>query len=150
MSALRQRLMEVLTTSKDELSSITEEEAAIKSNPSKWSRKEILGHLIDSAINNLQRFTEAQFHPKPYRMRGYDQDALVSSNNYQDDDFQNILSFWLAINKRIASVMGAQTEETLQFEIKTLDDTIVDLNYLMSDYIDHMVHHLRQIRDYSA
>ena len=146
MSKLRQRLLETLATSKDELSSISEEAASRKSDPSKWSQKEILGHLIDSAVNNLQRFTEVQFQPQPYHMRGYDQDGLVIANNYQNDDFQSILAFWLAINRRIAAVMASQNEETLKFKIKGIDGTTVDLNYLMTDYIDHMIHHLRQIQ----
>ena len=148
MSDLRQRLIETLTESQGVLSSISESEASFKSHPAKWSRKEILGHLVDSAINNLQRFTEVQFKTKPYQMRGYNQDALVTSNNYQNDNFQNITALWIAINNRIAMVMEHQTEESLGFKIKTLDGGLVDLQYLMTDYIDHMRHHLRQIEEY--
>jgi len=149
MSDLKQRLLETMSSVKDELEKMTEEEAAIKSNPSRWSRKEILGHLIDSAINNLQRFTEVQFQPKPYHIRRYDQDALVLANDYQHSNFRDITRFWWAINQRIATLMGDQSEDTLKFDIKTTDDKLVDLNYLMSDYIDHMHHHLRQIQKYA-
>ena len=51
--------------------------------PGKWSPQEILGHLIDSAINNLRRFTEIQFLPQPFTVVGYKQDDLVIVNNYQ-------------------------------------------------------------------
>ena len=58
------------------------EELAQRPAPSKWSKKEILGHLVDSGVNNLQRFTEIQFHPKPYVLRNYNQDELVKINDY--------------------------------------------------------------------
>ena len=48
----------------------------------KWSQKEMLGHLIDSGINNLQRFTEVQFETKSYRIRDYNQNELPKANNY--------------------------------------------------------------------
>ena len=60
------------------------EEMDFKPTPAKWSKKEILGHLVDSGINNLQRFTEIQYQPKPYPIRGYDQDDLVRVNDYQN------------------------------------------------------------------
>ncbi len=56
----------------------------------KWSKKEILGHLIDSGINNLQRFTEIQFLEKPYKIRPYNQDELVKANNYQNKNSQEL------------------------------------------------------------
>ena len=51
-----------------------------KPESGKWSKKEILGHLIDSAINNIQRFTEIQNSEKPYVIKTYNSDALVNAN----------------------------------------------------------------------
>jgi hypothetical protein len=79
-----------------------------KPSPGKWSKKEILGHLVDSGINNLQRFTEIQFEAKPYKIRRYDQDALVKANDYQNADINEIKNFLLAINTRIINLIGSK------------------------------------------
>lgn len=124
----------------------TEEEISKKPSPSKWSKKEIFGHLIDSAVNNLQRFTEIQFESKPYKIRKYNQDELVKANNYQYSDIKEILGFWLSINKRIAAIMNDQTDETLDYEIELDAGKISDLRFLMNDYLDHMEYHLNQLK----
>jgi len=58
------------------------EEMKYNSEPGKWSKQQILGHLIDSAINNLKRFTEIQILPQPFKIISYQQDELVIVNNY--------------------------------------------------------------------
>ncbi len=116
-----------------------------KSSPKKWSKKEILGHLVDSGINNLQRFTEIQTENKPYRIRLYKQDELVKANDYQHADLNEITDFWLAINNRICYVIRQQTEETLNYEIELDSGEISDLRFLINDYINHLEHHLNQI-----
>ena len=127
----------VLNSSEDKLSR--------KIRPDKWSKKEILGHLVDSGINNLQRFTEIQFKEKPYQLRYYDQDELVQANHYQDALVKDILDMLLAINKRIIEVIGFQTNETLKFEIITFDNVEMDFKGLIEDYINHFEHHTKQI-----
>ena len=126
-------------------SSTPEIELAAKPSVDKWSKKEILGHLVDSAINNLQRFTEIQFHAKPYKIRKYNQDELVKANDYQNTATQEIVDFWIAINHRINSLIKKQTESSLGYEIEFDADTKSNLRYLMTDYVDHMEHHLKQI-----
>lgn len=123
----------------------TDEEMEYKASRLKWSKREILGHLIDSAVNNLQRFTEIQFQPKPLKIRKYDQDGLVSANNYQHSDTESLLNLWLALNERIGDVMETQTKETLAYAIELPDGTSSDLRFLMTDYVDHLEHHIRQL-----
>ncbi len=113
--------------------------------PNKWSKKEILGHLIDSGIHNLQRFTEIHRAVKPYKIRKYEQDDLVIANHYQHADIEEISDFWVAVNKRIAYIMNQQTEETLQYTIELDHREIRDLRFLMVDYVEHLEHHLNQI-----
>jgi hypothetical protein len=121
------------------------EEAELKSAPSKWSKKEILGHLCDSAINNLQRFTEIQFEAKPYKIRRYQQDDLVTAIGYQQMPIQKVLELWLALNSQIIWVMKLQTKESLNYEIIVGDSEIKTLRWLMIDYVNHLEHHLAQI-----
>ncbi len=127
---------------------ITEMEEGILSSrpgPGRWSKKEELGHLIDSALNNLRRFTEIDFMAKPYSILPYDQDALVRVNDYQSEHTKNLVDLWYALNRRIMAVADAQTEETLRYAIVLHDGTTSDLHFLIVDYVDHLEHHLRRI-----
>lgn len=116
-----------------------------KPAPNKWSKKEILGHLIDSAINNLKRFTEAQFLPSPYRLQKYRQDDLVRVNAYQRVDVQEILTLWLALNRQIAHVVEGMKTEHLDKSVILDDGSMTDLRFLVVDYVEHMEHHVKQI-----
>ena len=87
-------LNELLTVDFELISKISKENMSFKENSEKWSKKEILGHLIDSGINNLQRFTEIQFENKPYRIRNYKQKELVKANDYKKSDIKELLNFW--------------------------------------------------------
>lgn len=123
--------------------------SGIKHKPSqeKWSKQEIIGHLIDSAINNLQRFTEIQFEPTPYRIRQYKQDELVKANAYQDADSERLFALWISLNFRILDLMKRQTETTLRHPITLYDGKLSDLRFLMTDYVDHLEHHVRQLQE---
>jgi hypothetical protein len=113
--------------------------------PGKWSRKQILGHLIDSAINNLTRFTEIGYQPHPYMYREYNQAELVKVNNYQEMPTSELLQLWLSLNKQIARIMASATDERLNLKIQFTDDSVSDLRYIMHDYPEHLEHHMKQI-----
>lgn len=127
------------------INNASDKKLSIKPAPEKWSQKEILGHLIDSAINNLQRFTEIQFSEKPFQITRYNQDGLVKANAYQSTELNELFDLWLCLNERIATVMKAQTEETLAYQIISPDGENIDLKFLMEDYVVHLEHHLKQI-----
>jgi len=118
-----------------------------KPAPGKWSKKEILGHLIDSAINNLKRFTEIHFLPQPYKVISYDQVNLVIVNDYQNQPLDQLLDLWQALNRQIVSVVRNIPAEKLscpvdpQYENKELKT----LGWIICDYVAHMEHHFRQI-----
>ena len=116
-----------------------------KSSTNKWSKNEILGHLIDSAINNLKRFTECQFSNEPYLVTAYNQDELVKLNKYQERKFDDLLKLWCHLNKQIAFIFKDISEEQLKTKINLYDLSICDLEFLIEDYITHMKHHLNQI-----
>ena len=116
-----------------------------KSSTDKWSKSEILGHLIDSAINNLKRFTECQFSNEPYLVTAYNQDELVKLNKYQERKFDDLLKLWCHLNKQIAFIFKDISEEQLKTKINLYDLSICDLEFLIEDYITHMKHHLKQI-----
>jgi len=139
------RLESLINQILDYVNSTSDDELSKKLNPQKWSKKEVLGHLIDSGINNLQRFTEIQFEEKPYRLTSYRQDELVQANNYQMAETHNLLELLIALNKRIISVIKTQTEKTLSHEVIDSENAKFDLKYLIEDYVDHFEHHTKQI-----
>src|SRR6267142_2926192 len=86
------------------ISAISEQEFSAKPLPHKWSRKEVLGHLIDSAQNNLRRFICGQYESTPPKIV-YDQNQWVAFNNYLETDSKEAIALWQLINKRIVAVL---------------------------------------------
>src|ERR1044072_3203632 len=116
-----------------------------KPAPGKWSKQEILGHLIDSAINNLKRFTDTQYFPQPYTVIRYNQDELVIINRYQQLPLAHLLQLWSVLNKQILQVLGNIPQEKLTYTIITPAGDPHTLEWLAIDYVEHMEHHLKQI-----
>lgn len=116
-----------------------------KPSPEVWSKREILGHLVDSAINNLRRFTEAQLSKDVYEIFAYDQDGLVKVNDYQHKNTNELFSLWLYLNSHIAFILKDLTEEQLNIKINVFGMSICTLEFLIEEYIDHLKHHLKQI-----
>ena len=112
----------------------------------KWSKKEVLGHLIDSAVHNLVRFTEINYAAKPYRHRPYNQIDLVNLNQYQTKDINELNQLWLSLNMQIIRIMKAVDEKALDYKIILSDESVIDLRFLMTDYVEHLEHHINQIR----
>lgn len=115
-------------------------------NPGKWSKKEILGHLVDSAIHNLVRFTEINYLEKPYRHRPYNQIDLVNLNRYQKTEIQELIQLWFSVNKQIVRIMKSVDEKALDYKIILADESEIDLRFLMTDYVEHLEHHINQIK----
>lgn len=114
--------------------------------PGKWSKKEILGHLVDSAIHNLVRFTEINYMEKPYHHRPYNQIDLVNLNQYQTKDIAELNQLWLSLNKQIIRIMKSADKKALDYKIILSDESVIDLRFLMTDYVEHLEHHINQIR----
>jgi len=145
MTEITNKLEQLLKSGLENISRSSEQEMNRKSSPEKWSKKEILGHLIDSGINNLQRFTEIQFEDKPYKIRKYKQNELVKANDYQNAESKEIVDFWLSINNRILNLIKQQPEINLNHKIELDKNNISDFRFLIEDYVDHLEHHLNQI-----
>ncbi|KIC02103.1 hypothetical protein OA88_10240 [Flavobacterium sp. JRM] len=114
--------------------------------PEKWSKKEILGHLVDSSIHNLVRFTEINYLPKPYNHRPYNQKDLVTINQYQTMEMEELIQLWYSINKQIIRLFKSVDEKALDYEILLSDGTMINLDFLMKDYVEHLEHHINQIK----
>ena len=123
------------------------EEMLRRPAPGKWSKQEILGHLIDSAINNLKRFTEIQFLPQPYKVISYDQVNLVIVNDYQNLPLDQLLDLWQALNRQIVSVVKNIPPDKLNYHVDPQYENkeLKTLGWIISDYVAHMEHHFRQV-----
>lgn len=125
---------------------ISDTEWADKPNPRKWSKKEILGHLIDSAMNNIKRFNEVQFlTEKPYVVHKYQQDELVKSNQYQDLPVDHLISLWTSVNMQIVFILRVLSNESLEIAIQTPEGETQNVGWLVDDYVVHLRHHLAQL-----
>lgn len=121
---------------------IPEEEFSAKPLPHKWSKKEVIGHLIDSAHNNLRRFICGQYETVPSKIV-YDQDYWVIANRYQNMKKEDILLLWRMLNERIAVVLEHMPEENYTKQSET--SARHTLEWLAIDYVKHMKHHLNQV-----
>jgi hypothetical protein len=113
----------------------------------KWSKKEVLGHLIDSAINNLKRFTDAQYARLPYEVVTYQQVDLVVINDYQNLPLDHLLELWQSLNRQIVYVVRNIDEEKLNYSVdpRYENGELKTLGWIIVDYVAHMEHHFRQI-----
>ncbi|MEN9685905.1 MAG: hypothetical protein RLZZ28_1691, partial [Bacteroidota bacterium] len=85
--------------------------------PGKWSKQQVLGHLIDSAINNLKRFTEIQFSEQPYLVLAYAQDELMAVNHYQDLPLYHLIQLYLSLNQQIIYVIKQVPADKLYYHV---------------------------------
>jgi hypothetical protein len=116
-----------------------------KPAPEKWSKKEILGHLVDSAANNHLRFVRAQLAEKEFVSFAYEQNFFVSSQQYQNCSSADLVAFWQAYNIHLAHVIQHINPEVLGTLCRIGNYEPVTFEFLVKDYNDHLVHHLNQI-----
>jgi hypothetical protein len=148
-------LQSVVACSTPALLAVSEAKSARHPAPGKWSPRQVLGHLIDSASNNHQRFVRAQFQDDLV-FPGYEQDAWVRVQQYQEAPWAELVALWRAFNLHLARVMAATPEavRTREHSRHNLDEIAwqtvapgepTTLDCFMSDYVNHLKHHLRQI-----
>jgi len=112
---------------------------------SKWSKKEIMGHLCDSATNNHHRFVKIQFEKQPFIVVPYNQNNWVLIQDYQSIPTSEIIVFWTTLNRHIVRVISKIPEEKLLYLCDIGDNKSITLSELIQDYLRHMDHHLIQI-----
>jgi len=136
-------LSSVVTRALPRLSAIPERAAGQKPAPNKWSKKEILGHLIDSAANNHQRFIRLQLE-HDINLAGYEQDGWVRVSRYQDLPWTEIIAVWAAYNRHLATIIESIDPSALD-HVWHSPGGDVTLEFIATDYVRHLEHHLQQI-----
>jgi len=109
-----------------------------------WTRKQIVGHLLDSAANNRQRFVRAAIDGQ-YAGPGYAQDAWVAAHGYADESWETLLRWWQAEHEILATVVERIPEERLEAKCVVADDAPVTLRFLIEDYLRHQRLHFTQL-----
>jgi len=143
--SLASSLEKVLAFEYVNLRVLSDEQAAIRpAGPDSWSRKEELGHLIDSAVNNHIRFVRASLEPE-YTGQGYDQDGWVRAHGYHELAWSTLLEMWRQHNELLARVVKRIPEQRLATPCHFPSAAPVTLRFLIEDYVLHMQHHLDHI-----
>lgn len=134
---------------------IPEDTSAVPVSAGKWSPKQIVGHLIDSAANNHQRFVRAQF-TDDLIFPGYEQEAWVEVQHYNDEPWPDLIQLWRQYNLHLCHVMSSIPEDVrmkprarhsldrIAWQLVGADKPVT-LEYFMRDYAGHLQHHLDQI-----
>lgn len=125
-----------------------EEDLSLKPAPHKWSKKEILGHLCDSAQNNLQRFIRGQYYAEPPHIV-YHQNEWVELAHYQNYDTKQLVNLWATLNQHLCWVLDHMSPDNYSKNCNTGKSEIElhNLQWLAIDYVSHLKHHLRQITE---
>jgi hypothetical protein len=143
MQALEQ-LRSLINEIPTRLNHLSRSQVELKPSPSKWSPKEELGHLLDSAANNHQRIVRTQLEDKP-KMPGYDGNAWVELHGYQQRNWQQMIELWRALNQQLIAAAEAVPDPAWSRTCTIADSQLLTLEFVFRDYIEHMMHHLTHI-----
>jgi hypothetical protein len=110
-----------------------------------WTRKQIVGHLLDSAANNRQRFVRSAIDGH-YTGPKYAQDAWVAAHGYASQPWDTLVRWWLAEHEILAAIVDRIPEERLEAICTVGDDKPVTLRFLIEDYLAHQQWHFLQLK----
>ncbi len=138
------QLLVLTKSAKPRLLSISEAKAGEKPLAEKWSLKEILGHLIDSATNNHHRIVRMQASADIGTFT-YEQEHWVNSQHYQEEQWENVVELWYRYNVHVAHVIAHVDEASLNNRCDMGYEIPAPLRFVIEDYVRHVQHHLDQI-----
>ncbi len=145
MTELSNRLETLVWKTKQHFDDVSDAESSKAAIAGGWSRKQILGHLIDSASNNHQRFVRALLQDEIH-LPNYDQEGCVRVERYQELQWGQLVALWASYNRFLAHVLSGVPETKLSTPCFIGDNPVMTLEELAVDYLHHMEHHLEQIK----
>ena len=144
MQIIINELQVVIGECNEKMWAIGEDQFYAKPIPRKWSKIEILGHLIDSAQNNLRRFICGQYESTP-ALVSYNQDMWVTANQYTNANKEDLIQLWTLLNQRIISVLDSMPASAYEKYCPIGTGGQQTLKWFAADYVEHLKHHLNQI-----
>jgi hypothetical protein len=141
---LSARLLQAVNAAEPRLLEVTADESLKPVLQGGWSRRQVIGHLIDSASNNHQRFVRAML-ADALTFPGYDQAGNVRVQAVQDVDWELLVSLWASYNRYLAHVIGQLPEGKLDMHCTIGNGEPVTLRFVAEDYVVHLLHHLEQV-----
>jgi hypothetical protein len=144
MSELAARLLKIVDGAEPRLIAVSASESLVPVLRGGWSRRQVMGHLIDSASNNHQRFVRAML-ADALEFPGYDQAGNVRVQAVQEAGWELLVSLWASYNRYLAHVIGQLPEDKLDMSCRIGNGEPVTLRFVAVDYVEHLMHHLGQI-----
>ena len=143
MKHIAKQLEELVNEYTPLMKAIDPDSLAHKPAPNKWSKKEIIGHLIDSALTNSRRFIVAQYEESPHIV--YAQDSWVAASAYQQYDKEDLVELWALLNKHICHILRNTPEHLWSRTCMTQE--LHTIEWLAEDYVKHLKHHMHVVFD---
>lgn len=141
-----QKLQKILKGFAKKRKTLTQQDWTHKSSSESWSKQEIMGHLIDSAMHNLRRFIAAHYIEMPFAIAEYEHQSLVIANHYQELSIDHISNLWCSLNQQIIEVFNRLSEEQLADEVINPDEfKYLSIQQLFEEYLTDTEEHLAQI-----
>jgi hypothetical protein len=128
------------------LASLSDADVCRPERAGKWSAKQVIGHLTDSAINNLGRIVKMQLEADQH-LSGYDQASWVRVQHYDEREWPEVLGLWFALNEHIVWII-AHVEKSALTHCGIIEGDPMTLGFLIEDYVAHMQHHVRALRSW--
>lgn len=144
MKDISEELNNIIETVEPQLHRFDDVDTGVKSTPDDWSKKEILGHLIDSAANNHQRFVRAVYNVAD-RFPTYKQTKWIEIQRYNEIPWEALIAFWVAYNRHLSHVIRCIPIDAEAALCNIGMEEPASLNYIAKDYLCHMRHHLKDI-----
>ena len=144
MKEIARQIRTLILTVEPQLSCMNNDEVRFKPGPNEWSKKEILGHLIDSAANNHQRFVRA-VNKVADRFPTYNQDEWVRIQHHDEAPWPSLVALWSAYNLHLSRVIECIPEDAESSPCNIGKESPVTLEFVVKDYLRHLQHHLKDI-----
>jgi hypothetical protein len=139
-------LKHLIETEPSQLAELSDATAALTPSPEKWSPKQELGHLLDSAANNHQRIVRTLLEEQP-AMPGYQQQRWVQVHRYQQRDWRELIDTWTALNRQLLIVAAWLDASDWARTCTIANSEPLTLRFVLEDYVAHMAHHLAHIKE---
>ena len=146
MKEFAREIRSIVDQNSSRMAHMKPDEVSWKEAPDNWSKKEILGHLIDSAANNHHRFVRA-CHNAAADFPTYSQNDWVRIQKYNESDWELMIELWSAYNRHLSHVVERIPQDAISSSCNIGRDNPVTLAFVVKDYLRHLRHHLNDILD---